>query len=134
MCNNRVMKLSVLVPIYNVEKYLPECLDSLCAQTLKSLEIICINDGSTDASGAILDEYSKNYSNIIVINKKNSGYGDSMNRGLLVPMQSALNAWKIPTFADCFFNLCLFVLFENFGCKNLRHTIFEPLKLLFSLL
>ena len=53
---------------------------------------------------------------------------------LLVPMQSALNAWKIPTFADCFFNLCLFVLFENFGCKNLKHTIFEPLKLLFSLL
>lgn len=97
MCNNRVMKLSVLVPIYNVEKYLPECLDNLCAQTLKSLEIICINDGSTDASGAILDEYSKNYSNIIVINKKNSGYG------VLVPMQSALNAWKSPTFADCFF-------------------------------
>ena len=54
--------------------------------------------------------------------------------GMLVPMQSALNAWKIPTFADCFFNLCLFVLFENFGCKNLKHTIFEPLKLLFSLL
>ena len=53
---------------------------------------------------------------------------------VLVPMQSALNAWKIPTFADCFFNLCLFVLFENFGCKNLKHTIFEPLKLLFSLL
>ena len=76
------MKLSVLVPIYNVEQYLPQCLDSLCAQTLKSLEIICINDGSTDASGAILDEYSKNNPNIIVINKKNSGYGDSMNCGL----------------------------------------------------
>ena len=75
-------KLSILVPIYNVEQYLPQCLDSLCAQTLKSLEIICINDGSTDASGAILDEYAKNNSNIVVINKKNSGYGDSMNRGL----------------------------------------------------
>lgn len=75
-------KLSILVPIYNVEQYLPQCLDSLCAQTLKGLEIICINDGSTDASGAILDEYAKNNSNIIVINKKNSGYGDSMNRGL----------------------------------------------------
>ena len=75
-------KLSILVPIYNVEQYLPHCLDSLCAQTLKSLEIICINDGSTDASGAILDEYAKNNSNIVVINKKNSGYGDSMNRGL----------------------------------------------------
>ncbi len=75
-------KISVLVPIYNVEQYLPQCLDSLCSQTLKGIEIICINDGSTDASGAILDEYAKNNSNIVVINKKNSGYGDSMNRGL----------------------------------------------------
>lgn len=77
-----MIKLSILVPIYNVEQYLPDCLDSLCAQTLKNIEIICINDGSTDASGAILDEYAKNNSNIVVINKKNSGYGDSMNRGL----------------------------------------------------
>lgn len=49
---------------------------------MKSLEIICVNDGSTDASGAILDEHSKNNPNIIVINKKNSVYGDSMNRGI----------------------------------------------------
>lgn len=77
-----MIKLSILVPIYNVEQYLPDCLDSLCAQTLKNIEIICINDGSTDASGAILDEYAKNNANIKVINKKNSGYGDSMNRGL----------------------------------------------------
>jgi len=80
--NISMTKVSVLVPIYNVEQYLPECLDSLCAQTLKNIEIICINDGSTDASGAILDEYAKNNANIKVINKKNSGYGDSMNRGL----------------------------------------------------
>lgn len=72
----------MLVPIYNVEQYLSQCLDSLCAQAMKSLEIICVNDGSTDASGAILDEYSKNNPNIIVINKKNSVYGDSMNRGI----------------------------------------------------
>lgn len=49
---------------------------------MKSLKIICVNDGSTDASGAILDEYSKNNPNIIVINKKNFVYGDSMNRGI----------------------------------------------------
>lgn len=79
-----MVKVSVLVPIYNLEQYLPQCLDSLCAQTLKSIEIICINDGSTDASGAILDEYNKNHENITVIDKKNSGYGDSMNRGLEV--------------------------------------------------
>ena len=64
----------------------------------------------------------------------NKNIEEALTQIVLVPMQSALNAWKIPTFADCFFNLCLFVLFENFGCKNLKHTIFEPLKLLFSLL
>ena len=75
-------KISVLVPIYNVEKYLPECLDSLISQTLKDIEIICINDGSTDSSLQIIKRYAKKDSRIIVINKKNSGYGDSMNQGL----------------------------------------------------
>lgn len=75
-------KISVLVPIYNVEKYLDECLNSLTKQTLKDVEIICINDGSTDSSPKILQRYAKKYDNFVVINKKNSGYGDSMNRGL----------------------------------------------------
>ena len=75
-------KVSVLVPIYNVEKYLPVCLESLISQTLKDLEIICIDDGSTDSSPEIIKNYIKKDSRIIVITKKNSGYGDSMNRGL----------------------------------------------------
>lgn len=75
-------KLSVLVPIYNVEKYLDKCLNSLAKQTLKDIEIICINDGSTDGSPKIIQKYAKKYQNFVVINKKNSGYGDSMNRGL----------------------------------------------------
>lgn len=75
-------KLSVLVPIYNVEKYLDECLNSLAKQTLKDIEVICINDGSTDGSSNILQRYAKKYTNFTVINKKNSGYGDSMNQGL----------------------------------------------------
>lgn len=74
--------VSVLVPIYNVEEYLDQCLKSLTMQTLEDIEIICINDGSTDNSSRILQKYVKKYSNFIVINKKNSGYGDSMNRGL----------------------------------------------------
>lgn len=77
-----MLKLSVLVPIYNVEKYLDECLTSLASQTLKDIEIICINDGSTDNSPRILQKYAKKYPNFVVINKQNSGYGDSMNRGL----------------------------------------------------
>ena len=75
-------KVSVLAPIYNIEKYLDECLASLAKQTLKDIEIICINDGSTDNSPKILQKYAKKYSNFVVINKQNSGYGDSMNKGL----------------------------------------------------
>ncbi|QPK94647.1 glycosyltransferase [Actinomyces sp. zg-332] len=75
-------KVSILVPIFNVEKYLSECLDSLLNQTLKDIEIICINDGSTDSSKQILDEYAKKDSRIFIIDKANSGYGDSMNIGL----------------------------------------------------
>lgn len=75
-------KVSILVPIFNVEKYLRQCLDSVVNQTLKDIEIICINDGSTDSSPEIIDEYAKNDPRFVVITKKNSGYGDSMNRGL----------------------------------------------------
>lgn len=79
---NKAIKVSILVPIYNVEKYLRQCLNSLTRQTLEDIEIICLNDGSTDSSLDILEEYAKNDSRIVVVNKKNSGYGDSMNKGL----------------------------------------------------
>lgn len=75
-------KISILVPVYNVERYLRQCLDSLINQTLRDIEIICINDGSTDNSGKILAEYAKLDRRIFVITKSNSGYGDSMNQGL----------------------------------------------------
>ena len=75
-------KVSVLVPIFNVEKYLRECLDSVVNQTLKDIEIICINDGSKDGTLDILNEYAKKDSRIVIIDKTNSGYGDSMNQGL----------------------------------------------------
>ena len=76
------IKVSVLVPIYNVEEFLPECLDSLVRQTLKEVEIICINDGSTDKSPEIIKKYMAKDKRVKIIDKKNSGYGDSMNRGL----------------------------------------------------
>ena len=74
--------VSVLVPICNVEKYLDECLSSLQNQTLKDIEIICINDGSTDSSLDIINEFASEDPRFVVIDKSNSGYGDSMNRGL----------------------------------------------------
>ena len=63
-------KISVIIPVYNVEKYISRCLDSILNQSYKNVEIIIINDGSTDKSGLICDEYSKRYDNIRVFHKK----------------------------------------------------------------
>lgn len=76
--------VSLLVPIYNVERYLRECLESARLQTLESIEVICINDGSTDGSKAIIEEYVARDSRFHLIDKENSGYGASMNVGLEV--------------------------------------------------
>ncbi|WP_054834597.1 glycosyltransferase [Methanobrevibacter arboriphilus] len=65
--------VSVIVPVYNGEKYLKKCLDSLNKQTLETIEIICINDGSTDKSLEILNDYAKKDSRIKVISKENGG-------------------------------------------------------------
>lgn len=80
--NMQTPKISILIPIFNVEKYLEECLDSVVGQSLKDIEIICINDGSTDKSLSIIKRYASQDPRIVTVNKKNSGYGDSMNRGL----------------------------------------------------
>lgn len=74
--------VSIIIPIYNVEKYLTQCLNSIINQTLKSIEIICINDGSTDNSLEILTNYSSNYENITVINQENKGQAYSRNIGI----------------------------------------------------
>lgn len=75
--------ISVVVPIYNVENYLEQCLNSLLKQTLKNIEIILVDDGSPDNSGIIADEYAKKYNNIKVIHQKNSGLGPARNTGIL---------------------------------------------------
>ena len=75
-------KVSILVPIYNVEKYLRECLDSLVNQTLKDIEIICVNDGSTDNSRKILQEYADKDSRVKIIDKENGGISSVRNLGI----------------------------------------------------
>lgn len=75
-------KVSIIIPTYNVEDYLRECMESVTRQTLKDIEIICINDGSTDGSLQILKEYADKDSRIVLVDKENEGYGVGMNIGL----------------------------------------------------
>lgn len=77
-------KISIIVPIYNVEKYLEKCLKTIINQTYKNLEIILINDGSTDNSEVICNKYSKQDSRIIVLNKKNEGVSSARNEGIIL--------------------------------------------------
>lgn len=77
-----IYKVSVIVPVYNVQNYLTQCLESILNQTLKDIEIICINDGSTDSSTEILNNFQKEDERVIVVNKSNGGYGSSCNMGL----------------------------------------------------
>ena len=79
---NAKLKVSVVMPIYNAEVYLRECLQSVCRQTLQEVEIICVNDGSTDGSASILDEYAAKNNQIIVIHQKNSGQAVARNLAL----------------------------------------------------
>lgn len=74
--------VSVLVPVYNAEPYLEQCLHSLMGQTFTDIEIICIDDGSTDTSPIILDAYAEQDKRLRVVHKENTGYGDSMNKAL----------------------------------------------------
>ena len=75
-------KVSIIIPVYNVEQYLPKCLDSIINQTLKDIEIICINDGSIDNSLSILKEYASKDDRIIIIDKENEGQGIARNLGI----------------------------------------------------
>ena len=74
--------ISVIVPVYNVEKYLGECLDSILGQTFKDIEIICIDDGSTDSSGKMLDDYREKDERVIVVHDTNKGVAHARNTGI----------------------------------------------------
>ncbi len=77
-------KISVIVPVYNVEQYLKKCLDSILSQTFSNIEIICVNDGSTDKSRKILEEYKKKDSRIIIVDKENGGLSSARNAGMKI--------------------------------------------------
>lgn len=88
-------KLSVIIPVYNTKNELVECLNSICNQTYRNLEIICVDDGSTDGSEKIVDYYARKDSRIHVIHQENAGESNARNRGLQVATGDYI------TFCDC---------------------------------
>lgn len=80
--------ISIIVPVYNVEEYLKECIDSIINQTYKRIEIILVDDGSTDKSGKICDDYAKIDKRIKVVHKENGGLSDARNVGISVSQEN----------------------------------------------
>ena len=103
-------KVSVIIPVYNAEKYLRQCLDSVVNQTLREIEIICVDDGSTDGSLAILQEYAANDARIKVLTQKNQYAGVARNNG----MAAAQGKYFAFLDADDYYDLnALMVMFQR---------------------
>lgn len=106
-------EISVIVPVYNAEPYLEKCLKSLLLQTYENLEIICVNDGSTDNSAKILEKYAALDRRIVVIEKENGGAASARNRGL----EAATGDYVSFVDADDWVNLTLFETFAA-SCRK----------------
>ena len=109
--------ISIIIPVYNVEKYINRCLDSIINQTYKNIEIICINDGSTDNSLKILKEYEKNYSFIKIYDQDNSGPAITRNRGIKLVKSKYLMFIDSDDYIDCDY-------VENFY-NNIKNTEYD---------
>ncbi len=118
-----MINVSIVIPVYNVEKYLKQCLESVVNQTLDKIEVICINDGSTDTSLDILKEYEQKYNNIVIIDQENKGPGYSRNIGMKKALGKyiyfldsddyiELNAMEI-CFTECERNKLDFITFDS---------------------
>ena len=138
-CDTKNQKVSIVIPVYNVEKYLPKCIESIINQTYRNLEIILVDDGSMDASGSICDEYATKDTRIRVVHKKNAGVSAARNTGIDVATGEYLcfvdgDDLAMPDYVE--YMLSLFVedaieitlttaMFDNFSSKNNKKEIVE---------
>ena len=116
-----IPKISIIIPVYNVELYLEECLDSIINQPLKEIEIICINDGSTDKSLNILEKYENKDKRIKIINQKNNGVSYARNSGLI----NALGEYIMFIDSDDYiFPNTLQILYDKIKASNAELLVF----------
>lgn len=95
-------KIDIIVPVYNTGRYLEQCLNSLISQSLSEIQIICVNDGSTDRSDAIMQRYAYMDNRIRVIEQENKGYGAAVNHGLSVVQAEYVGIVESNDFVDPF--------------------------------
>ncbi len=131
------LKLSIIIPVYNVEKYLAKCLDSILVNNHFAGQMVCVNDGSTDGSAAILDEYKKKYPNIEVITQQNSGLSAARNAGIkaakgeFICFVDSDDFWEKNVLSDLMAQIerdNLDVLRFNYQNVNERNEVFSPNK------
>lgn len=122
------MQLSVVVPVYNVEKYLKQCIDSILNQTEAVYEIILVDDGSTDCSGKICDSYAEQYKKIKVIHKKNAGLGMARNTGLETVTGEYVTFIDSDDFYDETYIQTITLIMDKTGCDTCK-TSFKRVNL-----
>lgn len=116
--------ISVIIPVYNVAQFLPRCLDSIIHQSFKNVEIICVNDGSTDSSLSILEEYVQKDKRVVVLNQKNMGLSEARNNGLKV----AKGKWVSFIDSDDWVDLDFFKTLLDLGEKNQSDIVMSGMK------
>lgn len=122
--------ISIIVPVYNVEDFLPHCIDSILAQTYTNYEIIIVDDGSTDGSGLICDQYSSNHNQITVVHTENAGPSHARNTGLEIAKGDYISFIDsddtiAPTYIETLYNL---ITAETADISMVTHDRFGSLK------
>ena len=117
-------KVSVIVPVYNNQEYVVTCMNSLVCQTLRDIQIICINDGSTDNSSAVLHSFADKDPRVIVVDKKNGGYGVGINTGLDLAEGKYVTILESDDFADLDMLETLFNYAEAFDLEVVRANFY----------
>ena len=135
--NTNNPKISVIVPIYNVEKFLPRCLDSVLAQTFKDFELICVNDGSPDNCAAILEEYAKKDSRIKILTQDNQGLSMARNNGFKIASGEYVyfldsDDFIHPELLEYAYNLCLKHKADLLGFNYIKNKTNEGIDTLYQ--
>lgn len=127
------MRFSIIIPVYNVESYLRECLDSVLGQTFTDWEAICVNDGSTDGSAAILDDYARRDKRFLIIAQPNGGLSAARNTGLAAATGEYMlfldsDDWVEPTMLKQLAHHCNSTDMLCFACRRTDNGASDPLQ------